>query len=289
MAHIFLFAARRLKTDLEHRRSNGHFLLAVVLPHRSWLPDGKRVGRGLRCGEVFFRQFQHRVLLKAPSNRKYHIAWAIKTLIAAAQQGGIYVGDGFLRPGNILPDGMNMVHGLQKVRRNHPLGAVAVHAQLLGNDPSFPADGRPGKIGRRYKVQQHLQRLGKVFGTAKVVGRLIKAGKGIGGSAQRVKALHGIPVGAVEHLVFQVVGHPGGQRYLPAPHPVADVYGAHPDGEHGIRRYKAGHPAHLHGKAAGQHHGAGALSQQLGGMAFINPHRTHPPSLRPAKRTRYPV
>ena len=182
-----------------------------------------------------------------------------------------------------------MVHGLQKVRRDHPLGAVAVHAQLLCNDPSFPADGRPGKIGRRYKVQQHLQRLGKVFGTAKVVGRLIKAGKGIGGSAQCVKALHGVSVGAVEHLVFQIMRHPGRKPHLPAPHPVAGIYGTHPDSQHGIGGHKAGHPAHLHRQAAGEYNCTGALPQQVGGMAFINPHRTPPPSLRPAKRTQYPV
>ena len=182
-----------------------------------------------------------------------------------------------------------MVHGLQQIGRNHPLRAVAVHPQFFGNDAAFPANRRAGKVGRCNKIQQYLQRLGKIFGTAEVVCCFIKAGKGIGRSPQRIKALHGVSIGAVEHLVFQIVCYTGREVYFPPPHPVADIDGTHPDRQHGIGGNKAGHPAHLHRKAAGQCDGAGALAQQFGGMPFILPHRTHPPSLWPARKILYPV
>ena len=141
VAHIFLFAALRLKADLKNRRGDGHFLLAVVGLYRFRLVGSQRLGRLFPGGEIPFGQLQHRFLLKAARHRKHHVAGAVKAFIAAAQQGSVDLRNGLLGPGNIHPDGVPVVHGLQKVGRHHPFGAVPVHPQLLGYYAPFPPDG----------------------------------------------------------------------------------------------------------------------------------------------------
>ena len=181
-----------------------------------------------------------------------------------------------------------MVHRLQKICRHDPLGTIAIHAQLLSNNAALPPNGGADKVWRCYKIQKHLQRFGKILGTAKIIGSLIKAGKGVGGGAQRIKALHSISIGAIKHFMFKVVGNTGRQPYLSPPHQIADINGADPDGKHGIGSHKALHTTHLYRQPAGKGNGSGALPQQLRGVQLIIPHRRRPPFRSPAKRIRYP-
>ena len=288
MPHIFPSAARRLKADLEHRRRDGHLLLAERLPDFSGLTNGQRTGGPTGRGEVPLCQFQHCLFLKAARYRQHHVIRAVKALVTAPQQSGVDLRDGFLGTGNVLPHRVVPVQRLQKVGRYHPVGAVAVHPQLLRYDPPFPPDRASLKIRRCDKAQQHCQSFFKAFGAAKIIGRFIKAGKCVGRSAQCVKLQHGVPLGTVKHLMLQVMGRTGRQPDILSPQPVAGIDGAESYRQHGIGGYKAGHLAHLHRQAAWQRYGSGGLSQQRRSMDPLI-HRRHPPFPPPAKRKPYPA
>ena len=150
------------------------------------------------------------------------------------------LGDALKRAQDGDPDRVMVVQGQMQVVRQPGPGRIVVHLDLLADDAPllFHALGR--EIGRGHKPEQQLQILVKGLGTVEIVGRDAVAGKGVGACPGAGKGLHHVHIRQIEHLVLQIVGHPGGAGLLHPVQEIALVHGAVVRGEHGKIPGKAG-------------------------------------------------
>ena len=176
----------------------------------------------------------------------------IKGVIAVVER---LVGDGadaLHRAGNGVADGV-LGKGGGKERLIDPgIGAVFVHADLLGDDSPLFFHALRGKIRRIDEIQEDFQIFLHVLGALHIIGRDVIAGEGVGVSAVAGKVLHGAAGGHVEHLVLQVVRHPLGRNHFYVVFPKSRVHGAVVHGQKSINLGKAGLGHHANQEAAGR-------------------------------------
>ena len=75
---------------------------------------------------------------------------------------------------------MIVIESTQQVEENAPVGAVLVHFYLLAYDALFFFHSFGGEVWVRYKVEQDLNRLGKIVGAGKKVGGFVEGRVGVG-------------------------------------------------------------------------------------------------------------
>ena len=106
-----------------------------------------------------------------------------------------------------------MVHGLQIVEHDPPLGVVVVHFDLLADNALLFADGFLCKVRGLYKIQQNFQGLVNLArGGEQVVGG-VKGSKGVGAGASLGKTVERVALLAFKELVLQIVGNSLGYQF----------------------------------------------------------------------------
>ena len=126
--------------------------------------------------------------------------------MATVQGLGSDVGDALHGAGHGDTGGALPVQGLQHPLIDLPLRVVLDHADLLSNDALLLGHALVGEVRHRHKGQQLPQIFVKMLRAVEVVGRHGVAGEGVRLGAVFGHLLHGVSVGGVEHLVFQIVG-----------------------------------------------------------------------------------
>ena len=103
------------------------------------------------------------------------------------------------------------IHNFHQPVKNHAVGAVQVHVNLLPDDALLPLHAFLGKIGSGHKFQQQPQRPVKFLSAGKIIGGHVVAGKGIDICPQRRKFAADIPsAGQLKHFMLQIVRNTAG-------------------------------------------------------------------------------
>ena len=188
------------------------------------------------------------------------------------------------RPGHPVPDGVVVIEHGEQVVVNADARVVLAHADLLGDDALLLLYRLRREIGGGDKVQQHTQVFLKALGTLKIIAGDAAGGEGVGVGPVGGENAQGVfPVGQVEHLVFQKMGHARrGVQSLPV-HGEAAVGAAVIGGKDGIGRAEAGLGDHPQAQAVGQRGGIHALADIV---VFIQLHLHPPPPGRCPSKSR---
>ena len=173
--------------------------------------------------------------------------------MAVVQGLGGDAGNGLHRPGHAQADGVVLIQPLHQVGEHLPVRVVLDHADLLADDPLLLVHALLGEVGDGDEGEEGLQVLLKLLGALEVVPGDGVAGKGVGGGPVGRQLLEGVALPGVEHLVLQVVGHPGG-GVVPGPvQAEPQVHTAVVCGEKGVALLKLGLGKYKHVKAVLQH------------------------------------
>ena len=130
--------------------------------------------------------------------------------MAGVEHFGGNLADGFAVAQNGDPDGVLFKERNHEIFKNHAVGRILVHADLLVDDAPLLFHAFLGKIGGGHKFQQQMQAVPEILGAGEIVGGHVVAGEGIGHGAQSGKFRGNIPVtGHIKEFMFQIMGNTG--------------------------------------------------------------------------------